>query len=459
MDMDNLILLTDSYKVTHAKQYPPNCTNVYSYFESRGGDFQETVFFGLQYILKKYLSTPIRSFDIEEAKEICALHFGNDKLFNEEGWRYIVDKYDGKLPVSIKAVPEGTKVPVSNVLMTIENTDLNCWWLTNYIETLLVQTWYPTTIATLSNYYRRMILRYLEETGDPSTIDFKLHDFGFRGSTSVESSGIGGCAHLVNFKGTDTMSALLVARDYYACKMAGFSIPAAEHSTITSWGREHEVDAYRNMLKQFPTGLVACVSDSFNIYRACSELWGMTLKDEVLARNGILVIRPDSGKPRDVVPDVIKRLGKAFGWEKNSKGYYVLNPKVRVIQGDGINLRSCEGILEAMKYDGLSADNIAFGSGGGLLQQVNRDTCRFAFKCSSVVVDGEETEVYKEPFTDPKKNSKRGRLKLISAGGHYITLPCYGGRNEDVLQEVFRNGDILVNWKLDEIRKRATKGQ
>ncbi|HEY4482594.1 MAG TPA: nicotinamide phosphoribosyltransferase domain-containing protein, partial [Candidatus Paceibacterota bacterium] len=265
-ERNNIILTTDSYKVSHHRQYPPGTTGVYSFFESRGGIDPTTTFFGLQYILKRYMEgAVVTADDIEEARELFAAHFGDRTLFNEQGWRYILNEHGGRLPVRVRAVPEGTTVPNHNVLMTIENTDPRVAWLTNYLETLLVQVWYPTTVCTQSRAMRATILSYLERTGTPESIDFKLHDFGYRGSTSVESAGIGGAAHLVNFKGTDTVAALVVAKRYYHEQMAGFSIPAAEHSTITSWGREHETDAFRNMLTSYPTGLVAVVSDSYDI--------------------------------------------------------------------------------------------------------------------------------------------------------------------------------------------------
>lgn len=222
----------------------------------------------------------------------------------------------------------------------------------------------------------------------------------------------GGAAHLVNFLGTDTMAALTVAHDYYDEPMAGFSIPAAEHSTITSWGKEREADAYRNMLEQFPAGLVAVVSDSYDIYRACRELWGHQLRAEVCDRAGTLVVRPDSGHPPEVVCRVLRALADAFSYRMNSKGFKVLDDHVRVIQGDGIDAAMLGEVLDAMTEDGWSADNIAFGSGGGLLQKVNRDTCRFAFKCSAIRIGEEWRDVYKQPVTDPSKNSKAGRFDL-----------------------------------------------
>ena len=455
----NPILLTDSYKITHWRQYPPGTEHVYSYFESRGGAFEETLFFGLQFVLERHLcGAVVTAAAIDEAEHFVAAHLGDPGLFHRHGWETIVERHGGRLPVSIRAVPEGTVVPTHHVLMTIENTDPDLPWLTNYLESLLVQVWYPTTVATLSREMRRMIGRHLEETGDPATVTLKLHDFGFRGSTSVESAGIGGCAHLVSFEGTDNLAACRLAREHYDCEMAGTSIPASEHSTITAWGRDAEEDAFRNMLERFPEGPVACVSDSYDVFRACSELWGGSLKEAVLARNGTLVVRPDSGDPPEVVTEVLRRLGEAFGTETNPKGYRVLPPQVRVIQGDGVDLESSEAVLARIQRDGWSADNLTFGMGGALLQKLHRDTLRFAFKCSEVVVRGEHRAVSKTPITDPGKRSKAGRLALVrDEAGRFETVEARPGEPMpgDQLREVFRDGVLLERDSLETIRGRA----
>jgi nicotinamide phosphoribosyltransferase len=456
--LNNICWLTDSYKVSHFKQYPPGTQRIYSYFESRSGSkYPEVCFFGLQYFLETYLAGPVVTQQkIDLAADLFHQHFGYD-VFNRAGWDDILKSHGGHLPILIKAVPEGTIVPENNVLMTVENTDDSAYWLTNWLETLLVQVWYPSTVATQSRAMKQVILQALRETGDPSLIDFKLHDFGFRGVTCPEQSALGSAAHLVNFQGTDSIPGLLMARQYYDCPMAGFSIPAAEHSTITSWGEAHEIDAMRNMLTAYPTGLVACVSDSFDIFRACSEYWGGILKDQVLARDGVLVVRPDSGDPPTIVVDVVNRLGEAFGTTVNSKGFRVLYPKVRVIQGDGIDFAMLEKILNALKAAGWSADNVAFGSGGGLLQKVNRDTEKFAFKCSSAIVNGASRDVYKRPVTDQDKKSKAGRLKLIRlANGGVQTVREEDAPHEpDLLEEVFRDGKIVSKQSFSSIRQRA----
>jgi nicotinamide phosphoribosyltransferase len=457
----NLVLQTDSYKFTHWKQYPPGTQFVYSYLESRGGMFHQTLFFGLQYYLREYLSgSVVTEDDVREAREFVDQHIAPG-LFNLDGWMHIVREHGGKLPVVIKAVPEGSLVDVLNVLMTIENTDPECYWLPNYLETLLLKVWYPITVGTLSHAIRDVFLAALERSGDPGLIDFKLHDFGYRGVSSEETAGIGAAAHLINFKGTDTVAGIRFLQHYYDSKeMEGFSIPAAEHSTITSWGRENEVRAYDNMLTQFPSGLVAVVSDSYNVYEACEKLWGEVLRDKVLKREGTLVVRPDSGYPRDVVIKVLEILGDKFGYQTNPKGYRVLNPKVRVIQGDGVNYWTIQDTLTAMARAGWSADNITFGMGGALLQQLNRDTQKFAFKTSAVTINGEDRKVYKDPVEGHDKVSKRGRLALRRINGKWSTEVVSREKTnpQDVLKTVFKDGEMLVTQTAGEIRKRANEG-
>ena len=473
LDDHNLLLLTDSYKATHYRQYPPNTTTVYSYFESRGGKWDSICFFGLQYIMKRYLQGKVVTREkIEEAARVCSTHFGDPTMFNRSGWEYILEHHDGHLPVTVKAVPEGQIVPVSNVLVTIENTDPACFWLPNYLETLLVQLWYPCTVATSSREQKKIIAHWLAQTGSNlASLPFKLHDFGFRGVSSVESAGIGGLAHLVNFKGTDTMAALTVAERYYGESAAGFSIPASEHSTITSWGINQEVEAFKNMLEKYPTGVVACVSDSWNIFEAC-EKWATDLREAIESRDGTLVVRPDSGDPVETVCKVLDILesgrnpkdggkpNRGFQTSKTSTGHKLLPKCIRVIQGDGIDLECMDLILKTMAARGWAAENVAFGSGGGLLQKVNRDTCQFAFKCSFAVVNKLGREVFKDPATDPGKRSKKGRLVLVSDTGSLKTVnspnfPDSAVYSADILVEVFRNGKILKEWTLSEIRERA----
>jgi nicotinamide phosphoribosyltransferase len=458
----NLLLNTDSYKVSMFKQYPAGTTNVYSYIESRGGRYDKTVMFGLQAFIKEYLLDPITQADIDVADEILTAH---GEPFNREGWQYILDKHAGYLPLVIRAVPEGYVVPVSNVLATVENTDPQCFWLTTYLETALLRAvWYGTTVASQSYAIKQVILEYLEKTGDPASIDFKLHDFGARGVSSMESAGIGGAAHLVNFMGTDTLTGVLYAREYYNAGVSGFSIPAAEHSTITSWGRENEVKAYENMLNQFakPGSIVAVVSDSYDIINAASKLWGEDLRQRVIDSGATVVIRPDSGDPVAINKQLVQILDQKFGSVVNSKGFKVLN-NVRLIQGDGVNELTIRSILGAFMALGYSADNIAFGMGGALLQIVDRDTQRFAMKCSSITVNGEDRDVQKDPITDSGKKSKAGRVQLWKSGGQWSSAVDQPkgwfdkgfGPFTPMLVEVFRDGKLITEYDFATVRANA----
>lgn len=454
----NPILNIDSYKASHYLQYPPNTEYVSSYIESRGGKYAEGVFFGLQIFLKQYLGSPITAQHIDEAEDILTQH---GLPFSRANWEYILKEHNGYLPLKIQAVPEGYVIPTQNVLCQVTNTDPKCGWLTSYVETAMLRAvWYPMTVATISWHCRKVIDKYLKLTADSlDGIDFKLHDFGARGVSSFESAAIGGLAHLVNFQGTDTVPALVLARSCYGEEMAGFSIPAAEHSTMTSWGQSGEKAAYENMLDTFAGEgkAVAVVSDSYDLWHAIDQIWGDALHDKVKNNGGTVVIRPDSGDPVRTTLEVVERLMDKFGYSLNNKGYRILPDYIRVIQGDGINAESLESILKTLKNNKISADNVAFGMGGALLQKLNRDTMRFAMKASYACVDGEWRDVFKDPITDKGKRSKRGRLALVKTDkGGYKTIreeELNGQRN--VLQAVFENGKLLQDWTLKDVRRRA----
>ncbi|AKJ40668.1 nicotinate phosphoribosyltransferase [Pragia fontium] len=452
--MHNLILNTDSYKTSHFLQYPQGTEYVSSYIESRGGSYPKTLFFGLQIFIKQYLTKPITLTDINEAEEVLAMH---GLPFNYEGWMHILKQHNGYLPLEIEAVPEGTLVPTGNVLVQVVNTDPQCAWLTSYIETALLRAiWYPTTVATVSKACHTILDAYLSETADNlNSLPFKLHDFGARGASSEESVAIGSLAHLVNFMGTDSLSGVMAARRYYHKEMAGFSIPAAEHSTITSWGREGEAAAYANMLRRFggKGKTVAVVSDSYDIWNAIDNIWGGELKSQVENNGGTLVIRPDSGEPVEIVPEAIERLMAKFGYTINSKGYKVLPDFIRLIQGDGVSVSSIEEILYEMKKRKLSAENVSFGMGGELLQKVNRDTQRFAMKASAICINGEWKDVYKDPITDRVKRSKKGRLALINQQGEFKTVSRNSiDPSENLLIPIYRDGQLIMDYSLDNIR-------
>lgn len=459
--VDNVLYLADSYKISHYKQYPAGTSHIYAYFESRGGKFPEVCFFGLQYVLKRWLvGSVVNRKMVEEAKKFYFSHFGGQEIFNYDGWMHIVEKHGGYLPLKIKAVPEGTVVPVRNVLFTVENTDPEVPWLTTWFETLLVQIWYPMTVCTISRAQKLLIAQYLDETSE--TIDhlpFKLHDFGYRGASSIESASIGGAAHLVNFVGTDTVAGVKLCRKYYSEPMAGSSVPAAEHSTITAWQKNGESAAYLNILQSFLSGPVSVVSDSYDLFHAVSKIWGEELKKYVEERSerGSLVIRPDSGDPVKVVLKVLNLLAEKFPTTVNSKGYRLLPSYIRVMQGDGICYESIAEILQELKKNKWSSENLIFGTGGALLQKLNRDTQKCAFKCSHIIVDGNERDIWKCPKTDVSKTSKKGRLTLEKdKDGNFVTVQeGRGDESKDLLVTVFENGKLLVDYTLSEIRNRA----
>jgi nicotinamide phosphoribosyltransferase len=430
-------------------QYPEGTEIVYSYIESRGGKWDSTLFFGLQAFIKEYLLNPITKDDIDLAEEIIREH---GEPFYREGWEYILNVHGGRLPVVIKAVPEGTIVPVKNVLVTIENTDPKCFWLTTFLETALLRAvWYPTTVATNSYESKKIILKWLEKNGDDNDIDFRLHDFGARGVSSLESSALGGAAHLVNFRGTDNVASLVLLNRWYSAGCAGFSVPAMEHSTVTSWGRENEIASYLNMIRKNPNGIVSIVSDSYDIYRAC-HYYGSVLKQDIIDNNVQLVVRPDSGIPNVIVTGCLEILDSYFGHTVNSKGYKVIN-NVKVLQGDGINSKMIDLILETADSYGYSADNILFGQGGALLQQLDRDTQKWAMKCSAIRVNGEWRHVFKDPVTDPGKTSKKGRVTLYKDNGKYRS-----GVEDwptSVLETVFENGNLIKEYTFNDVRKNA----
>lgn len=458
LDDQNLILDTDSYKSSHFLQYPAGTTRLFSYLESRGGRYPVTRFFGLQYLLDRYLTRRVTRENVEEARALIEAH---GEPFPHEGWMRVVDVHGGRLPLEIRAVPEGTLVPIHNVLMSVTNTDPELPWLVGWFETMLMRTWYPTTVCTQSYHLREIIRGALEATSDRAAeeLPFKLHDFGSRGVSSRESAGLGGLAHLVNFLGSDTLEALRVGRNHYGADVAGFSIPAAEHSTVTSWGQPNEVEAYRNMVRQFgkPGGIFAVVSDSYDLKHAINVHWGETLRREVEESGATLVVRPDSGDPPAMVRLAVNALAAKYGTTTNGKGFRVLK-HVRVIQGDGIDETTIRQILDNLRVDGFSAENVAFGMGGALLQKVDRDTQRFAYKASAGVVGGEYRGIYKDPVTDPGKRSKDGVLDLVMEDGRMVTRQ-YRTFDTDfpgsLMRTVYRDGEMLVRDTLDVVRGRA----
>jgi len=477
IDNDNICLMSDSYKFTHHQFYPEDTEYIYSYLESRdGAQFNRTVFFGLQYILKKYLEGQVVSENkIQIAKKLIDEHI-DPGIFNEEGWYHILEKYDGKLPVEIKAVKEGTPVEVSNVLMTVVNTDKKCYWLTNFLESLLLQVWYPSTVATLTRESKKLLDFYLEVTGsDKSNLDFMLHDFGFRGANSYESSQLAGVAHLINFSGTDTVPALLMPINYYNSNlnnegknfkdidnldyMVGYSVQATEHSVMTSLGEDLEDTTIKTILANAKDGILSIVIDSYNYQDFINKI-GKDLRNEVdiflnKAEGNKIVLRPDSGDPITTTLDCLNIMNSYFPSKKNKKGFKEFPPEIGILWGDGIDYKQMRNILFAMKNNNWAASNIVFGMGGGIHSSVNRDTQRMAFKSSSQYRRGKWHDIFKKPL-DTTKTSKKGRFSLINKNGSFITIPFDElGERKDYLETVFKNGEIKRFIEFEEVREFA----
>lgn len=460
---NNICLLTDSYKVTHHYLYPKGTEKIYSYLESRtGAEFNKTIFYGLQYIIKKYLEGNIVSEEkVLEADELIKNHIGPN-IFNFDDWMYIVDKCGGKLPIEIKAVPEGTPVNVGNVLMTVENTDKHLYWLPNYLESLLLQVWYPSTVATLSAEVKKLCDFYLNVTGSSkNNLDFMLHDFGYRGACSSEAAKLGGSAHLLNFSGTDTIPSLLIPKNYYNCdEVQGFSVQATEHSVMTALGPKGEMEQAINVVKSAENGILSIVIDSYDyknfLINACFKGYG--LNNEIRNflnknENNKIVFRPDSGDPVSTTLDCLEIIEEGFGTYKNENGYKLFKDNLGVLWGDGLDYHKIRDILFAIKTENWAAENMIFGMGGGLHTSVSRDTQRNAFKCSAQLRNGQWFDIYKKPLDNSKK-SKKGRLKLIKENSDFRTVNSdYEG--EDILKTVFKDGELLIDDSFENIKNRA----
>lgn len=514
---DNFIIQTDSYKMTHHMLLPVGLQEVYSYLEPRGGEMPYTVFFGLQYYLKKYLAgrriTPEK---IEEARKKNIEHFGFD-CFNDKMWNHIVRKHDGYLPLEIKAVPEGTAVAVKNLLMAIKNTDEECAPLTNHTETLLMKLWASNTVAAYARMVRTLMLKYWALSSDAPRwlVDFMHHDFGYRGVSSEETAGILGLAALASgFKGTDTFKAITFGERYYNEPMAGFSVIASEHSVMCSYGgKAFELEAYRNIIRTVKercanvnpaSGVIilSLVSDTYNIYNVCHKILP-ALRDEFIGwKNNFgipikIVVRPDSGDPSSVLfgsealPQIlaatVTRLAQdmqiseteansllrkgvfgilfdQFGVTENSKGFKVLHPQIGVLQGDGVSYKSINALYQRMFALKIDSMNLVFGSGGKYLQAHDRDEQKYAIKATHVVVNSTSVAIEKDPFTDAGKKSKKGYLKLIQTGNYPEPWKNFKTITDsepgfdtavDYLQIVFLNGQLLNEQTLTQVRANA----
>lgn len=453
----NILLCTDVYKMGHMEQYCPGTDKVYSYLTARGAydkQFDKVMWFGLKYYLQEYLTRPVTSEMVGEfiyyREKILGSKTPEDVVYKLKS---LVDL--GYWPLKIKSLPEGYSYPFRIPLMTMANTIPEFYWCVGFLESLLLKTWYPSSVATYSRKYREVVDEMYDRTVSEELMflkDFAVHDFGYRGDSSEESAGISGSAHLLSFKGSDTVSAYPFSQKYYPdMKLEMHSVPASEHSVMCSFGEENELQAFEHMLDKYPTGIVSIVSDTYSIYRVLSE-FATKLRPKILKREGKVVFRPDSGDPLKIIcgdalnigykrDGCLRMLDEIFGSAYNKKGYRELNPKVGLIYGDGMYLDRYSKILRQMESDRYSSSNLVIGV-GGILRHHTRDTFGFTMKATYVEVDGKGRDIYKNPVTDTYKKSLKGLLKI----NHNLTVTDQCSLDEEqegLLQTVFENGKVL----------------
>ena len=482
------IFQTDAYKQFHHMMLPEGIIWLYSNMTPRSfkrlPGCTHAVFFGLQYYIKKYLvdewniffSTPFS--EIERQYRRFHKNFSGCEV-TVDHWKKLHDL--GYMPIAITALPEGSLVPEKVPFYTIWNTHPDFAWLVNFLETQMSAViWDMTTVATIARMYRQKLDKWAEKTGDPSFVQWQGHDFAMRGRSSMETAYACQAGHLLSFAGTDTIPAVFMLEDYYDANMdkelIGGSVPATEHSVMTSYGKEEEIVAFERLLDLFPEGVLSVVSDSFDLWKVCTE-YVVTLKDKIMSRNGKLVIRPDSGDPVDIICGTIKGpidynftvtnkeigvvelLWNVFGGTVNEKGYKVLDPHIGVIYGDSITLDRAEQICQRLADRGFASTNVVFGIGSYTYNHNTRDTLGIAVKATYCEVSGEAREIFKDPITDDgTKKSARGLLKVVKVDGEFVLKDrC---KKEELIKPdnelgfVFRNGDLINKTTFSKIKER-----
>ncbi len=479
----NPLLYTDGYKVDHRRQYPENTTLVYSNWtprKSRIEGVDEVVFFGLQYFIKKYMIEDFQDNFFNQPKEVVCEKYtrriNNYLGENKVGIQHISDLHDlGYIPMVIKALPEGVSVPVRVPMFTMYNTKSEFFWLTNYFETLLSTTvWLPCNSATIAKQYRMILDIYAEETSSiPEFVDWQGHDFSMRGMAGLEAAMLSATGHLLSFTGTDTIPAIDFLETYYNAnsdaELIGGSVAATEHSVMCMGTDTGEQDTFKRLITEvYPNGIVSIVSDTWDLWKVLTE-YLPNLKEEVLGRNGKVVVRPDSGDPVDIIcgnpngktikeqKGVIELLWEVFGGATNSKGYKELDSHIGAIYGDSITLERATQICERLKQKGFASTNVVLGIGSFTYQYNTRDTFGFAMKATYGEVDKKGREIFKDPITDDgTKKSAKGLLKIIKSNGTYelIDQVTWEEEKQGELQEVFKDGVLIIDESLIAIRQR-----
>jgi nicotinamide phosphoribosyltransferase len=477
--------LIDFYKADHRRQYPEGTTLVYSNLtprKSRIGEVDEIVFFGLQYFIKEYL---IRQWDelfFKKPKaEVVARYrrrmdtsLGTGAVTME----HVEALHDlGYLPLEIKALPEGSLVPLRVPMLTIRNTKPEFFWLTNYLETLMsCILWKPCTSATIARQYRKVFEKYADETvGNHDFVNWQGHDFSMRGMSGIEDAVMSGAGHLLSFTGTDTVPAIDFLEEYYGAnceaELIGGSVPATEHSVMCMGMEDGELGTFQRLITEiYPAGIVSIVSDTWDFWQVITSFLPQ-LKSEILARSGKVVIRPDSGDPILIIcgdpaapagsPEhkgAIECLWEVFGGVVTEKGYRLLDPHIGLIYGDSITPERQLAILERLKIKGFASFNVVLGIGSFTYEYVTRDTFGFAMKATYGEVNGVGRPIFKDPKTDDgTKKSAKGLLKITEDSTGKLSMQDetdWQGESEGLLGLVFQDGKLIREETLADIRER-----
>lgn len=477
----NPLLLTDGYKLDHRRQYPAGTTLVYSNWtprKSRLEGVNEVVFFGLQYFIKKYLIEDFEAHFFRQPKEkVVAQYRRRVNAYlgeNQVGTQHIEALHDlGYLPLAIKALPEGASVPIRVPMFTMYNTLPEFFWLTNYFETLLsAVVWMPCTSATIAKEYRKLLNTYTQETASaPDFVAWQGHDFSMRGMAGTEAALLSAAGHLLSFTGTDTIPAIDFLETYYNAdaemELIGGSVAATEHSVMCMGTNAGELETFRRLITEvYPAGIVSIVSDTWDLWKVLTE-YLPAMRQEIEQRNGKVVIRPDSGDPVGIIcgnpngkteaerKGVIALLWEVFGGTINSKGYKELPPYIGAIYGDSITLQRAENICKRLKVSGFASTNMVLGIGSYTYQYNTRDTFGFAMKATYGEVNHVGREIFKDPITDDgTKKSAKGLMAIHRENGAYVLYDqlSWEAERQGELREVFRDGKLLIDQSLAEIR-------
>ena len=478
--------MTDGYKLDHRRQYPKGTEFVYSNWTPRSNAYfpeaeDGSVVFGIQYFIKEYLIKRFNDgfFNVPEDVAVASFKRRIDTFLgdNEVGVDHIRELHQlGYLPIRIKALPEGKMCPIGVPMMTVMNTDSRFFWLTNFLETMMSMClWLPMTSATTARIYRKELERHARKTMFPKDVmlGFLCHDFSMRGMAGLEAAVTSGMGHLTSFVGSETIPAIAACEEYYGIdaekELIAATVPATEHSVMCAGGFDDEFSTFKRLLTDlYPKGFVSIVSDTWDFWKVITD-YIPRLKDDILARDGRFVVRPDSGTPEDIIcgtgnandPDHIRKgayecLWDIFGGTYTENGYRVLDSHIGMIYGDSITIERQREIYKRLEDKGFAATNLVLGIGSYTYQYRTRDSLGFAMKATWCMIDGEAKEIFKDPKTDSgMKKSLKGLISVVEKDGKYVALDCVEPCEEvsGCLETVFENGKILREFTLSEIRE------